>query len=107
VAVEDLHDEEAYDLAWLPSFFIPEKALAQAARRVHASLRRGGWVLFPIGSSAGDERQRNVIALVSELWGGPALSVPRAEAVLRDAGFATVRPLGGPPWAIATLAAQR
>jgi predicted O-methyltransferase YrrM len=106
-AVEELSDEDAYDLAWLPSFFIPESTLSRALARVRTSLRSGGWLLFPIGTSAGDERQRNTIALVSELWGGPALSVPQAEALLKGAGFATVRPLAGPSWAIATLAAQR
>jgi predicted O-methyltransferase YrrM len=105
--VEELDDADAYDLAWLPSFFIPEDALSRALARVRASLRSGGWLLFPIGTSAGDERQRQTLALVSELWGGPALPVPRAEALLKSAGFATVRPLAGPTWAIATLAAQR
>jgi hypothetical protein len=105
--VEDLGDSDAYDVAWLPSFFISEDALSRAAARVRTSLRKGGWLLFPIGTSAGDERQRSTIALVSELWGGPALSLPQAEALLEGAGFATVRPLAGPTWAIATLAAQR
>ena len=70
-AVEDLREEEAFDLAWMPSIFIPAPVLASAAARVRAALRPGGWMLFPIGGLSGnDERARAVFALISETWGG-------------------------------------
>jgi len=107
LAVEELRDEESFDLAWLPSMFIPAAALPTGAARVRASLRPGGWVLFPIGGFAGEERARAVFALVNELWGGPVLAVAEAESLLKEAGFSTVRALPGPPWAPPLLAAQR
>ena len=107
LAADALREESTFDLAWLPSFFVAGPQLPAAAVRVHASLRPGGWVLLPIGTSGGDDRQRSVLALVSDIWGGPALSVPEAEALLKQAGFATVRALPAPPWAPATMAAQR
>jgi hypothetical protein len=107
LAVEDLRDEEAFDLAWMPSFFLPASVLPAAAARVRASLRPGGWILFPIGTSSGDDRHRAVLALVCETWGGPALSPLQAESLLGAAGFASVRTMPGPPWAPTLVAAQR
>jgi SAM-dependent methyltransferase len=106
MGAEDLKDEGAFDLAWFPSFFVPASTLASAIARVRAALRPGGWVLFPIGSSAGDARQRAVVSFVVDGWGGAALSPTEAEAALKNAGFSQVRTLPGPPWAPATFAAQ-
>jgi SAM-dependent methyltransferase len=107
-AVEDLRDEESFELAWVPSFFVPSSVLAAAVARVFASLRPGGWLLFPIGGFAGnDERARSVFALICELWGGPALTIAEAEPLLKEAGFSTVRVLAGLPSTPPLLVAQR
>ncbi len=107
IGVEELADEESFELAWLPAFFIPEAVVGQAMSRVHAALRPGGWVLLPLIGAAGDDRQRAVAALVSDLWGGPAFSVAGAESLLKEAGFSSVRTLAGPPWAPALVVGQR
>lgn len=72
MAAEDLKDEGAFDLAWLPSFFIPMPVLSAVLARVLVSLNPGGWLLFPIGGFAGDERLHAGFALVNEFWGGPS-----------------------------------
>lgn len=105
-AVENLTDEASFDLAWLPTFFISPKVLPRAVARVHASLRPGGWLVLPIASGAVDARAGAVLALWTETCGGPVLSIGEAEVMLKEAGFATVRTLPGPPFAPATLAAQ-
>jgi 2-polyprenyl-3-methyl-5-hydroxy-6-metoxy-1,4-benzoquinol methylase len=108
VAVQDLHDEASFDLAWMPSFFIPAPVLASAAARVHAALRPGGWLLFPIGGLGGDDqRARAVFALINELWGGPVLFAAEAESLLKEAGFSTVRVLPGPASTPPFVVAQR
>jgi SAM-dependent methyltransferase len=108
LAAEKLGDENAFDLAWLPAFFIPEEVLPQATARVAASLRPGGWLVLPTGASpAADEQRRAVFALVNDLWGGPTLTVARAESLLKDAGLREIRTIPGPPWAPALLVAQR
>ena len=107
LAVEDLPDEQAFDLAWLPSFFIAPAAIASAVARVRAALRPGGWMVFPVASSAGDDRQRAVFALMGEIWGGPGLSAVEAESLLKQAAFSQVRTLPGPPGAPVTLVAER
>jgi SAM-dependent methyltransferase len=40
--VEELDDPDGFDLAWLPSFFIPERVLAAAFERIFAVTRPGG-----------------------------------------------------------------
>jgi SAM-dependent methyltransferase len=107
IAVGDLRDEASFDFAWLPSFFIPEAELATAVARVRAALRPGGWLIFPSGGYVGDESRRAIFALVSDLWGGPALTAAQSESLLKSAGFSTVRVLPGPPWALPTVIAQR
>jgi 2-polyprenyl-3-methyl-5-hydroxy-6-metoxy-1,4-benzoquinol methylase len=104
--VEDLRDEEAFELAWLPSFFIPNPWMETAVSRIRASLRPGGWVIVAVLGGA-DERQRAVAGLLTDLWGGPALSVAMVQALLQGAGFSTVRVLSGPLWAPSLVAAQR
>ena len=106
--VETLGEERTFDLAWLPTFFIAEATLPTATARVHAALRPGGWIVYPTGSNAsGSARQNAVFALVHHLWGGPALTVERAESLLKEAGFKSVRALPGPAWAPAILIGQR
>ena len=105
--VEDFKDEDAFDLAWLPTFFIPASVLPAATARVRASLHPGGWVLFPVGGSTGSDAQRSVSALLTELWGGPALSTAEAESLLKETGMSAVRTLPGPSWAPSMVVAQR
>jgi hypothetical protein len=107
-SIETLGEEKAFDLAWLPTFFIAEPALPAATARVHAALRPGGWIAYPTGSNAaGSAQQNGVFGLVNHLWGGPALTVERAESLLKEAGFKSVRTLQGPAWAPAMLIGQR
>jgi 2-polyprenyl-3-methyl-5-hydroxy-6-metoxy-1,4-benzoquinol methylase len=106
LGVEDLRDEDSFDLAWFPSFFIPESAMAHAVARIRASLRAGGWVVVATLGGA-DHRQRAVAGLLTNLWGGPALSVTEVESLMRSTGFATLRVLPGPGWAPALVVAQR
>jgi 2-polyprenyl-3-methyl-5-hydroxy-6-metoxy-1,4-benzoquinol methylase len=104
--VEDLRDEEAFELAWLPSFFIPSPVMETAVSRIRTSLRPGGWVIVALLGGA-DERQRAVAGLLTDLWGGQVFSVASVQALLQAAGFSTLRVLPGPLWAPSLLAAQR
>src|SRR5437868_7675399 len=48
LSVEELSEEGTFDLAWLPSVFIPATVLPSAVARVRASLRPGGFLIFPV-----------------------------------------------------------
>jgi len=104
-AAEDLADEAAFDLAWVPTFFI--RAAAPVARRILSALRPGGWVLFGAGASGGEARRRAVWSLIEELWGGAALACADAEVILREAGFQSVRTLPCPDWAPSLVVGRR
>ena len=107
LAVDELTDERAYDVAWLPSVFIPEAVLERATAKVHASLRNGGWIFFAAGTRSGDEREQAIRGLITNLWGGPALSVGDSTALLEKVGFTSVHAMPGPPSAPALIVGQR
>jgi SAM-dependent methyltransferase len=107
LGVDALDDESAFDLAWLPTFFIAPAVLPQAIARVRASLRPGGWILCPVMGGIGSERQRAVWALLMDTWGGPGLGADETDRLLKDAGFATTRVHQGPPNAPGMVMAQR
>jgi hypothetical protein len=107
-SVEMLEEEKSFDLAWLPTFFIAESALPAATARVRAALRPGGWIIYPTGANPNANAQQSAIfELLTHLWGGPGLSVERAESMLKEAHFTSVRPILGPSWAPAMVVGQR
>ncbi|HEY8077019.1 MAG TPA: class I SAM-dependent methyltransferase [Labilithrix sp.] len=107
-SIEDLADDQAFDLAWLPSFFITESALPRALARLHTSLREGGWIVMgTCATKSADPRVRANFALLNDLWGGPLLDAEQAEKLLKDAGFSAVRVVNGPPSAPMLIAGRR
>ena len=78
---EQLSDDAAYDLAWVPTFFIPAAVLDEGGgvvERVHAALRPGGGVIFglyarpdnPVAAAVADlrtVRQGGTMCTPSEL----------------------------------------
>jgi 2-polyprenyl-3-methyl-5-hydroxy-6-metoxy-1,4-benzoquinol methylase len=107
VGIEELREEAAFDLAWVPVIFFPEEIVPRALSRVRTSLRPGGWILFPTIGAVGDDLQRSVWALQNELWGGPVLGPDDAERLLADAKFSSIRTIVGPPWSPVLTVAQR
>jgi len=106
-SVEDLHDTDAFDLAWIPSAFIPEKVLAVACERVYRALRPGGWLLFAMANPGNEPLSASLVRLRTVLRGGCVLVPEQVEALLRQSGFADVRTLPSPPDAIIALVAAR
>jgi len=90
--IEELEDEEGFDVAWLPSFFIPEPALDGAIARLHALLRPGGTLVVGATYSADEDP---VAAAVDDLFtvraGGSVVPPPAMIERLRGAGFSGVR----------------
>ena len=104
-AAEDLTDEAAFDAAWVPAFFI--RGAGAVAQRIARALRPGGWILFGVGGTGGNPQRRAVWSLIDELWGGASLAPADAEAILKEAGFQSVRTLPGPDWAPALVIGKR
>lgn len=96
IPVQDLRDEAAFDLVWLPTFFLGDTATVERAiERIRIALRPGGWVLTPTLNPAAGEAVRAVWSLIMESWGGPILYAPEAETRLQHAGLAA-KVLPGP-----------
>ena len=89
--VQEFDDAEGFDLAWLPSFFIPEPVLPPSIERLHGLLRPGGRLV--VGVTFGDETDRLAAVtddLITIRSGGSVVDPERALALLRDAGFEDV-----------------
>lgn len=106
-AAEQLQDTRAFDLAWLPSAFLPETALGAACVRVFRALRPGGWLLFAMAHPGTEPETAALVRLRTTLWGGSVLQPAAIEALLRHAGFADLRPLPAPPGAVVAMLATR
>jgi SAM-dependent methyltransferase len=106
-AVEDLSDENAFDLAWLPSAFIPAKAIPTACERACRALRPGGWLLFAMAHPGADPVSASLIRLRTVLWGGYPIAPDQVEKLLSRTGFVDVRTLPSPSGAIVALIAAR
>jgi SAM-dependent methyltransferase len=104
--VEELEDEEAFDLAWLPLPFIPPAAVREGLPRVLRALRPGGWLLLPAAAvepGASGEIARWQV----HVFGGTLLSDHERTELLRAAGFESPAPLSTPPGALPPLVAAR
>jgi precorrin-6B methylase 2 len=92
--IQDFENRDGFDLAWLPSFFIPEAALDDAFVRVYELLRPGGRVV--VGVTFADESEplaQTTDDLITVRSGGSVLRVGDAIARLTRAGFGAVREL--------------
>lgn len=105
LAVQDLRDDAAYDLAWLPACFLAPSMIPAAIARLRAALRPGGWLLMPTLNVAAPERTRHVVGLLLDQWGAVTASDAMA-GLVREAGFEAPRTLPGPGW-VALVAGQR
>ena len=93
---EELSDEGAFDLAWIPAPFVPPHALGRLVEQVHRSLKPGGWLLFAAARSGEDLRGAALRFRVA-LYGGAPSSQEDIEKLLADKGLTDVRTLPGPP----------
>ncbi|WP_114943371.1 SAM-dependent methyltransferase [Microvirga calopogonii] len=84
---EDLEDERAFDLAFLPQMFLPDAILQEAIGRIFRSLRPGGWLLVAALAQEGNGTISAVNRLKNLLWGGNTRDVNHVRPRLAAAGF--------------------
>ncbi|MEU4740908.1 class I SAM-dependent methyltransferase [Actinosynnema sp. NPDC023658] len=85
--VATLVDVEAYDLAWLPTRFVPAAAVEVALPRLLVALRPGGWLLASVARSAQDDLGRAVRTWQLALTGGAPWTADEVADRLTTAGF--------------------
>lgn len=106
-AGEDLTDVAAFDLAWIPSAFVPERSISQLVARVHRALRPGGWLLFPTLHEGGEPLVSALARFRTATFGGLIRSTQDVEALLASSGFAEARTLPSPPNAVMAMVVGR
>lgn len=89
-AVQALEDADAYDLAWVPTFFIPRAVLDEAIARVHAAMRPGGWATFGVYARPGDPFRDALADLRTVRQGGSLVTPDELSALVQRAGFGDV-----------------
>ncbi len=95
-AAQDVADEAAYDLAWIPAPFVPASALGPIVERVKRSLKPGGWLLLAAARTGPDLRGAALRFHVA-LFGGAPTTQAELESLLLDRGLSSVKALPGPP----------
>ncbi|MGP3954403.1 SAM-dependent methyltransferase [Nonomuraea sp. 3N208] len=104
--VADLDDRDRYDMAWVPTIFIPSAAVFAALPRLLAALRRGGWLVLGGVRYEGDEFSDAITGWRVIRDGGTAAPADDLIERLREAGFDDVRRLPVPPGAPAVIGAR-
>lgn len=93
---EELTDEGAFDLVWIPAPFVPPHALGRLVERAYRALKPGGWLLFA-AVRPGDDLRGATLRFRVALFGGEASSQPEIQQLLADKGLTEVKTLPGPP----------
>lgn len=104
--VEQLDDDAAFDLAWLPLPFIRPAAVAEGLARVRRALKPGGWLLLP-GSTMEPGASGDIARWQVHLTGGTLLTEDERARLVEDTGFSSPVNLNTPPGAPAMVAVRR
>jgi SAM-dependent methyltransferase len=106
-AAEDLTDVDSFDLAWIPSAFIPDRSITAVAKRVYRALRPDGWLLFAMINPGSDPLASSFARLRTTIWGGALLTASEAQTMLERIGYVAVQRLPTPPSATVAMIAGR
>ena len=87
--VIELDDVDAFDCAWVPTFFVTEERLEGSLPSLFRSLRPGGLVALGRMRTAPDPLAEATSSLRTIRAGGVELDTKRAVELLEQAGFVT------------------
>jgi ubiquinone/menaquinone biosynthesis C-methylase UbiE len=92
--VQELEDQDGFDLVWLPSFFIPEPVLDAAIARIHTLMRPDATLVFGMYDVTDEDPLASAVHDLFTVRAGGSLVYPEdALARLRHAGFDDTREL--------------
>jgi predicted O-methyltransferase YrrM len=94
--VRDLDDIDAFDCAWVPTFFLPSAVLRAALPRVVAAVRPGGWIVLGRLDAPPDALARATHGFATIRHGGDELESTQAIELLAAEGCRDVRVLPRP-----------
>jgi len=91
VAIEDITDRDAFDLAWMPAPFLPKSVLESGVPVIARSLRPGGWLILGRYAAPQEALPEALADLRTVRGGGTPLSEDDAVALLQRGGLTDVR----------------
>jgi precorrin-6B methylase 2 len=95
---ETLTEDQAFELAWMPMNFIPERVLPAALERTFRALRAGGWLIVPnITIEHLDGAGAALWRLRMTMFGGPIRAASDVETLVEEKGFTDVKTLPRAP----------
>jgi precorrin-6B methylase 2 len=104
---QEMVDRNAFDLAWLPSLFVPHQAVPGIVARVFTALKPGGWLLVPVLRPTDDLLATALSRLRVAMFGGWAWPSVELETLLRDNSYRQVRTMASSPQALTALVVAR
>jgi SAM-dependent methyltransferase len=104
---ESLTDEQAFDLAWMPLPFMPERVIPQAIENTFRALKPGGWLVLAYGNLEIPEPGAALGRFHMTIFGGPLWTVGHIQNLAHARGFADVHVVPGPPGPAVLIAARR
>ena len=104
---QDLQDTAVFDLAFIPSAFIPPVQLQDVAAHAARALRPGGWLLMAVLGAGADRAATALTRFRVAAWGGTCLDQADVRALLGQVGLEEMRFLSGAGAAINFAAARR
>jgi hypothetical protein len=102
---DELVEERAFDMAFVPSKFMDDRGFEATLTRLARALKSDGVILTAAWRDVGEPRASAVSRLRTELWGAGPRSVETVTKMLERAGFAHVR-VAPAPGDIVPLAAR-
>ena len=85
--IQELEDDDGFDLVWFPTFFVPDSVLDDALVRIRNMARPGAQVALGVFEAPEDPLAAATDALFTVRAGGAALTIDDATARLARAGF--------------------
>jgi predicted O-methyltransferase YrrM len=104
--VEDLTDEQAFDCAWVPTFFLHEESFVDALPAIVRSVRPGGWIVLGRMRSSPDPLGRALLTFRTIRSGGEDLDTKRLRELLEQGGCTPID-AGAPPMSPVELVVAR
>ena len=88
--LQSIDDTDAYDCAWVPTFFLTEAAIEEAMPALLRACVRGGWIVLGRFRTPADPLVAAIDNLRCTRGGGCVLEVKRALELLEHAGCTDV-----------------
>jgi len=98
--VEELEEESAFTLAWLPAVFVPLDVVPAALKNLRKALTPGGWLVFSVLGALPDRLSEALAALKVTRNGAHPWTPAEAEEQLRRLGLEQVETFSPDPMTV-------